>query len=328
MATAPGSNAPPEPSCGVREAVVIGTGTMGPGIAACFALGGARTTLLSRSATSAMRGLFMAQAHLQQLGESELADADHVAGAVTRLFGADEPNLPLSSADFIVEAIPEDMALKKELFARLDSVAPPDTILASCTSGLSITEIAKATSRPARVITAHFWNPPHLMPLVEVVMGAQTTEAVATRVMEILNALGKSPVLIRQDRPGQLGNRVQAALMREAISIVEQGIATAEDVDKAVRLGFGLRMPMWGPFQHIDAVGLDLVLAVADYVLPDLNNNPRAPQLLRDKVARGELGQKSGRGFYDSATHDLEAEKKARDAFLIDLLRARRKPPA
>jgi 3-hydroxybutyryl-CoA dehydrogenase len=327
MATAPGPNASPEPSCGVREAVVIGTGTMGPGIAACLALGGARVTLVSRSTEGAMRGLFAAQAQLQQLQENGLADATRVADAVTRLFGADEPNVAVPSADFIIEAIPEDMALKKELFSRLDSVAPPDAVLATCTSGLSVTEIAKAASRPARVITAHFWNPPHLMPLVEVVMGAQTTEAVAARVMQVLEALGKTPVLLRRDRPGQLGNRIQVALMREAMSIVEQGIATAEDVDKAVRLGFGLRMPMWGPFQHIDAVGLDLVLAVQDYVLPDLNNDPRAPQILRDKVATGDLGQKTGRGFYDSATHDLEAEKKARDAFLIQLLRAGRKPP-
>ena len=143
--------------------------------------------------------------------------------------------------------------------------------------------------------------------------------------MNILRDLGKTPVLLRKDRPGQLGNRIQAALMREAMSIVEQGIASAEDVDRAVRLGFGLRMPMWGPLQHIDTVGLDLVLAVQEYVLPDLNNEPRAPQILREKVARGELGHKAGRGFYDSATHDLEADKRARDAFLIEFLRARRK---
>ena len=175
-----------------------------------------------------------------------------------------------------------------------------------------------------RVITAHFWNPPHLMPLVEVVKGEKTEETVITRTMSILRDLGKTPVLLRQDRPGQLGNRIQTALMREAMSIVEQGIDSAEDVDLAVRLGFGLRMPMWGPLQHIDAVGLDLVLSVQDYVLPDLNNEPRAPQVLRDKVARGELGQKAGRGFYDSKTHDLEAAKKARDAFLIEFLRRRK----
>ncbi len=305
----------------VREAVVVGTGTMGPGIAAVLALAGARTTLISRTATSAMRSVFTAQALLRQLEENGLAEPAQTAEAVTRLFGADDPDIPAASADLVIEAIVEDMALKKDVFARLDRAAPAHAILASCTSGLSITEIAKATTRPGRVITAHFWNPPHLMPLVEVVMGAATEEDVAKRTMTILEQLGKTPVLIRKDRPGQLGNRIQSALMREAMSIVEQGIASAEDVDKAVRLGFGLRMPMWGPLQHIDAVGLDLVLAVQDYVLPDLNNEPRAPQLLRDKVARGELGQKSGCGFYD---RDLEADKKARDAFLMEFLKRQR----
>src|SRR5712692_5438168 len=302
----------------IREAVVVGTGTMGPGIAAVLALAGARTTLISRTATSAMRAVFTSQALLRQLEENGLAGAPETAEAITRLFGADNPEVAVASADLVVEAIVEDMALKQDLFARLDRAAPAHAILASCTSGLSITEIAKATTRPGRVITAHFWNPPHLMPLVEVVMGVATEEDVAKRTMTILEQIGKTPVLIRKDRPGQLGNRIQSALMREAMFIVEQGIASAEDVDKAVRLGFGLRMPMWGPLQHIDAVGLDLVLAVQDYVLPDLDNEPRAPQLLRDKVARGELGQKSGRGFYD---RDLEADKKARDAFLMEFLR-------
>ena len=304
------------------EAVVIGTGTMGPGIAACLALAGARTTLVSRSATGAMRAVFTAQALLRQLEESGLASPAAAAEALPRLFGADGIATPAATAGLVIEAIVEDMTLKKDLFARLDQAAGAKTILASCTSGLSITEIAKATAHPGRVITAHFWNPPHLMPLVEVVRGEKTDEAVVSRTMTLLRDLGKAPVLVRKDRPGQLGNRIQTALMREAISIVEQGIATAEDVDRVVRLGFGLRMPMWGPLQHIDAVGLDLVLSVQDYVLPDLNNEPRAPQMLRDKVARGELGQKSGRGFYDSATHDLEADKKARDAFLVEFLRS------
>ena len=309
----------------IREAVVIGTGTMGPGIAACLALAGARTTLVSRAATTAMRGVFAAQALLQQLADNQLAEAAAVQAAVPRLFGADDLAGPLPSADLVIEAIVEDMALKQDLFARLDQAARPDAILASDTSGLSITAIAKGTKRPERVITTHFWNPPHLMPLVEVVMGEKTDQAVATRVMGLLRDLGKEPVLIRKDRPGQLGNRMHAAVVREAINIVQEGIASAEDVDKAIRTGFGLRMPMWGALQHMDSVGLDLALAVQEYVLPDLNNEPRAPQLLRDKVARGELGQKTGLGFYDGRTHDLEAAKKARDAFLIDFLRSRRK---
>ncbi len=308
----------------IVEAVVIGTGTMGPGIAASLALAGARTTLVSRTADGAMRAVFTAQALVEQLRQHELADAAAAQAALTRLFGSDDAPAVTAAAGLVIESIVEDLPLKQDLFRKLDEAAPPETILASNTSGLSITEIARATKRPGRVITTHFWNPPHLMPLVEVVMGHETEEATARRTMDTLRALGKTPVLIRKDRPGQLGNRIQSALMREAMYIVQEGIATVEDVDLACRLGFGLRMPMWGPLQHIDAVGLDLVRAVQDYVLPDLYNEPRAPQILRDKLERGELGQKAGRGFYDSRTHDLEADKKARDAYLIDFLRARR----
>jgi len=308
----------------ITEAVVIGTGTMGPGIAASLALAGARTTLVSRTADGAMRAVFTAQALVEQLRQHELADAAAAQAALTRLFGSDDALAVTAAAGLVIESIVEDMPLKQDLFRKLDEAAAPETILASNTSGLSITEIARATKRPGRVITTHFWNPPHLMPLVEVVMGRETEEATARRTMDTLRALGKTPVLIRKDRPGQLGNRIQSALMREAMYIVQEGIATVEDVDLACRLGFGLRMPMWGPLQHVDAVGLDLVGAVQDYVLPDLYNEPRAPQILKDKLERGELGQKTGRGFYDSRTHDLEAAKKARDAYLIEFLRARR----
>ncbi|MBI3667414.1 MAG: 3-hydroxyacyl-CoA dehydrogenase family protein, partial [Acidobacteria bacterium] len=149
----------------INEAVVIGTGAMGPGIAAILALGGARTTIVSRTATGAMRAVFTAQALLRQLEENGLAAAESVNQAVPRLFGADDVAAPAAAAGLVVESILEDMALKKALFARLDRAAPPETILASNTSGLSITEIAKAAGRPNRVLTAHFWNPPHLMPL-------------------------------------------------------------------------------------------------------------------------------------------------------------------
>jgi len=307
----------------IQQAVVIGTGAMAPGIAAILALAGARTTIAGRAAERAMRAQFAAQDLVRQLAANGLASPESADGAVTRLYASDDWTAPAAAADLVIESIIEDMAVKKDLFARLDAAARPETILASNTSGLSITEIARAAGRPGRVLTTHFWNPPHLMPLVEVVVGERTDPEVVERTLEILRGLGKTPVVLHKDRPGQLGNRMQAALMREALHIVEEGIASPEDVDRAVRLGFGLRMPMWGPLQHMDAVGLDLVLAVQDYVLPDLNNQPRAPQVLRDKVARGELGQKTGRGFYDAA--EIEAAKKARDAFLLEFLRARRK---
>ena len=223
----------------------------------------------------------------------------------------------------MIESIPEDLGLKQRFFERLDRIAPRETILCSNTSGISITAIAEKTRYPERVVTTHFWNPPHLMPLVEVVMGKQTLEFVAARTMEILRGCGKTAVLVRKDTPGQLGNRLQQALVREAIHIVREGIASVEDVDLAAKSGFGLRLPVWGILEHADAVGLDLVKSVQDYVLPALRSETQADPLLNERVNRGELGAKTGRGFYDWTVRDMNAAKRARDDFLIRFLQER-----
>ena len=148
-------------------------------------------------------------------------------------------------------------------------------------------------------MTTHFWNPPHLMPLVEVVKGQKTSHELAVAVRDLLAHCGKVPVLVKKDTPGQLGNRLQMALVREAVHIVAQGIADAEDVDTAARCGFGLRLPVYGILEHQDMVGLDLGFSVVDYAARDLNREPHGPQLMRDMMARGELGVKAGRGFYE-----------------------------
>src|SRR5204863_671572 len=183
----------------------------------------------------------------------------------------------VARADLVVESAPENMEFKQNLFAHLDSIAKPNAVLTSNTSGLSITAIAARCTRPERVLTTHFWNPPHLMPLVEIVKGEKTSEAVAEAVRGLLAACGKTPVVVKKDRPGQLGNRLQMALMREAAYIVGEGIADADDVDTVVKNGFGLRMPAYGTLEHMDVTGLDLGLAVVEYVARDLYNEPRAP---------------------------------------------------
>src|SRR5262245_46900385 len=159
------------------------------------------------------------------------------------------------------------------------------------------------------------------MPLVEVVMGRQTLESVAQQTIRILKQCAKVPVLVRKDSPGQLGNRLQSAVLREAIHIIREGIATVEDVDLAVKNGFGLRLPVWGLLEHADAVGLDLVKAVQDYVLPALRNETSADPLLREKVHEGQLGAKTGRGFYDWTVRDMAAARARRDDFLVRFLR-------
>lgn len=222
-------------------------------------------------------------------------------------------------------AFDEDMAFKQALFGRMDAIAKPDAILASNTSGLSITTIALLRQRPERVLTSHFWNPLHLMPPVEIVLGEKTSPEVAQQVRHLLITYGKVPVIVKKDRPGQLGNRLQMALVREAANIIAEGIAIADDVDLVAKNGFGLRMPAYGILEHQDLAGLDFGLAVLEYVVQDLYNEPRAPEHFRALVRQGDLGAKTGKGFYDWSLKSSDAVKTGRDEFLVEVLRGRRR---
>ncbi|MBM3810278.1 MAG: 3-hydroxyacyl-CoA dehydrogenase family protein [Acidimicrobiia bacterium] len=300
-----------------RQAAVIGTGMMGPGIALTLALGGLRATILSRSQASAEAGLEKARSQLKLLSENGLASLD----AAALLSATAEFDAAIGAADIVVESAPEKMDFKQDLFARMDAIAKPDAVLASNTSGLSITAIASRCRRPERVLTTHFWNAPHLMPLVEIVKGEKTDHAVAQAVGELLTRCGKVAVMVKRDTPGQLGNRLQMALVREAVHIVEAGIADVEDVDLVAKNGFGLRLPVYGIFEHQDAVGLDMALAITEYVSSDLYSQPRAPDLMRRKVAEGKLGAKTGEGFYDWSKKDIVEVKRRRDGFVLDFLK-------
>jgi 3-hydroxybutyryl-CoA dehydrogenase len=223
----------------------------------------------------------------------------------------------------VVESIPEKLELKQALFEHLGRLAKPEAVLATNTSGLSISAVASRCRRPERVMTAHFWNPPHVMPLVELVKGERTSLELMRGVRDLLNRCGKTAVIVTQDRRGQLGNRLQMALWREAVHIVEEGIATVEEVDLAVKKGFGLRLPVLGVFEHADAVGLDMVADIMDYVGEDLYREPAAPPLLRRIAGSGRLGVKSGAGFYDWGTRSAEEVRTRRDRFLYEFLASR-----
>ncbi len=305
-------------------AAVIGTGMMGPGIAATLALGRVRATILSRTEENAIRGGDLARIQLRVLAENGLAEPADVHGAISRIDSSCAFDEIVEKADLVIESVPENMDLKQKMFARLDAVTSRSAVLASNTSGLSITAIASRCRFPERVLTTHFWNPPHLMPLVEIVQGEKTSPEVAQTVRELLAACGKVPVIVKKDRPGQLGNRLQMALVREAAYIVGEGIADVEDVDLVAKNGFGLRMPAYGIFEHQDAVGLDMALDILDYVAKDLYNEAKAPNFYRAKVAHGDLGAMTGKGFYDWSTKSIDEVKARRDRFVIDVLRARK----
>jgi 3-hydroxybutyryl-CoA dehydrogenase len=305
-----------------ETAAVIGTGMMGPGIAATLALGGVRVALLSRTPEGAERGLEKARAQLRLLAENGLAEPRRAREAREALSARSNLEEGVAGADLVIESAPEDMAFKQDLFARMDALSRPSTILATNTSGLSVTAIASKCSHPERVLTTHFWNPPHLMPLVEIVQGERTSPQAARAVRALLAACGKTPVLVKKDRPGQLGNRLQMALWREAVNIVAEGIADPADVDLAAKTGFGLRLPVYGIFEHADAVGLEMVFGIMDYVSRDLYNEPKAPQYIRELISHGACGAKAGRGFYDWSQKDLRAVVELRDGFVLEFLRS------
>lgn len=308
-----------------QSAAVIGTGMMGPGIAVTLALGGLETTILSRREETARAGLAKALAQVELLETHGLAEPDAARRARQLLASSTAFDEVVARVGLVVESGPETMEYKQEVFARMDAIGREDAVLASNTSGLSITAIASRCRRPERVLTTHFWNPPHLMPLVEIVKGERTSPEIVEEARRLLVHCGKVPVVVKKDTPGQLGNRLQMALVREAVNIVERGIADAEAVDLAARTGFGLRLPVYGILEHQDMVGLDLGIRVVDYVTRDLNNEPGAPRLMREMVERGELGVKTGKGFYDWSKRDPEEVRARRDNFVLEFLKAQRR---
>lgn len=304
-----------------NRVLIVGSGMMGTGIAACAALAGHPTVLFDTSLACAQAGVERAAGHVAQLQASGLAEPEQAQRAVRLLEAGEQVADFVDRACLIIEAITENLPRKQELFAELDRLAPPEVIIASNTSGLRITEISAHMQHPERAVTAHFWFPAHLVPLVEVVMGDRTDEPVALRLRDLLRRWGKAPVLVRRDLPGQLANRIYQAMMREASNIVQLGLASAEDVDTALKMGLGLRLPAWGVLEHMDAVGLDLVFSTQTTVLPGINNEPGPTQLLRDLVAAGKLGYKTGQGFYNWQEKDMAALAARRDRFIVAALR-------
>lgn len=306
----------------MHKAVVVGTGMMGSGIAAVFAAHGLQTTLLSRSEENAREGIRKALTLLEFLARHNILSPEAHFSAQTRLLPGTNVAQAVENCDVILEAAPEKLALKQELLAELDTAAPPSAILATTTSALSITGlIANCTHAPSRILTAHFWFPAHLVPLVELVPSPKTSTDVVASLTALLERCGKVPVVLRKDRPGQLGNRLQQAMVREAVNVVAEGICSVEDVDKAVRNSFGMRLPVYGIFEHQDMVGLELASSVVDYVSADLYNEPHAPPLFQQLIQQGHTGVSAGQGFYDWQQKSVVEVIERRDRFLAMLLR-------
>ena len=297
--------------------IIIGSGLMGSGIAACSALAGNKTVLVDINPDQLDRGLAAAKANIGELLANGLADEAGAMKARELISVSSGYEAYSRSASMVIEAVVENLEVKQKLFARLDQVFPPEVPLLSNTSGLRITDIALLTEHPERTVTTHFWVPGHLVPLVEVVVGDRTDIEIASAVRDTLKSWGKAAVLVKRDLPGQLANRILQAVIREAMNIVEIGLADPEDIDTAVKMGMGIRMPVWGPLEHIEAAGLDLCLNVQRTVLPEISSRTTPSPVMETLVEEGNLGYKTGSGFYDWSVKDMDELAKRRNDFII-----------
>ena len=308
-----------------NQVMIVGSGLMGSGIGAMSALAGNPTVLVDVSEERTQRGLQSAYACIDLRENNGLNTAEEAEKAKKLLSTSVHMEDAAAEARMVIEAIVENLEAKQNLFAQLDAILPVDVPICSNTSGLQITKIAEKCQHPERAVTTHFWLPAHLVPLVEVVMGDRTDRAVAQSVQNELKAWKKAPVLVTRDLPGQLANRIFQAIIRESIAIVASGLASAEDVDTAISCGMAMRFPEWGPLQHLDAIGLNLGLAVQDSVLPSISDEKQANDYLRQLVANGETGASAGKGFYDYSKRDIQREIKKRDAFIIEAVKIKDK---
>lgn len=278
----------------IQRAAVLGAGTMGHGIAQVLASCGIATTLVDLDAAALERGLASVRRNLDQGVEKGKVTAEARSATLAKLAGASDLESAARSADVVIEAVPEKLALKRSIFAKLDSLCAAEALLATNTSSLSITAIAEACKHPERVVGMHFFNPVHIMKLVEVVRAARTAPAAAELALALARRMGKDPIDV-VDSPGFASSRLGLVIGLEAMRMLEAGVASAEDIDKAMVLGYGFPM---GPLKLTDLVGLDVRLSIAEYLEQEIGSTFKAPQILRDKVARGELGKKAGQGFY------------------------------
>jgi 3-hydroxybutyryl-CoA dehydrogenase len=280
----------------IKNILLCGAGLMGKNIALVFASKKEyRIVLYDINQTDVPGGI---RANCRPLIEKGLMTKENLEERLSRIsFTSDMDSPGIRDADLVIEAVFEDMALKQKIFAELEALCRTDTIFCTNSSVMSPSEISAKLKHRERFAGTHFWNPGHLIPLVEVIKSDATSDETADTVMRIMAAVGKKPVLCKKDVPGFIANRMQHALWREAIYIVEQGIADAKTVDEAVRYSFGLRLPQLGPLENADMVGLDLAYNIHQYIFKDLCDAKEPSPLLAALKGEGKLGFKSGEGF-------------------------------
>jgi len=278
---------------------VVGAGLMGHGIAQEFAVAGYDVSLTDTNSEVLEGAIERIRMNLQRMVTLELVDSEKALAAPERISTTPDLSVAVSDVDVVIEAASENLGLKQRLFGEMDRICRPDTILASNSSSFMPSELNPQVTHRGRVLVAHYFNPPHFLPIVELVRGPETDEAVVDTMRALLLGIGKHPAVVNKEARGFVGNRLQLALFREALSIVEQGIAGVDDVDTVVRYGFGRRLAAAGPFEIADAAGSDLWAEVAANLLPNISAATEIPAFYKEMLQRGEHGMKSGKGFHD-----------------------------
>jgi 3-hydroxybutyryl-CoA dehydrogenase len=294
----------------IKRVAVIGAGLMGHGIALEFAVAGYEVSLTDSDEAVLASSPERIRAGLRTMTSLALVASDRAAAAPERIQTTADLAAAVAEADVVIEAVSENLALKQAIFAEMDRLSPPDAILASNSSSFMPSEVGEQVERRGRVLVAHYFNPPHLLSIVELVRGPETDDEVVETMRQLYLRIGKRPAVVQKEAPGFVGNRLQIALFREALSLVQQGIASVEDVDTVVRFGFGRRLAAAGPFEIADAAGADLWAQVATNLMPEIDTSTAIPPFYEAMLERGETGMKAGKGFH---TWTPEAADETRD---------------
>ncbi len=301
--------------------LVVGSGTMGSGIAQVFAQAGNLVFLTDVNKTVLGDAKKNIEIQLDIMVRNSLLEEHKVRETLDNIFLSEKLPECTADIDMVIEAIPEKIELKEKLFIQLEGLCPEKTIFATNTSGISINSLAEKVIRKQKLIGTHFFMPAHLIPLVEVVCGKETATGTVEFVMQALLSIGKKPVKVAVDLPGFIANRLQHALAREAMSLVQKGVATVEDVDEVVKSSLAIRLLFSGPLEQRDFNGLDVHLSIASYLYENLENTCKPLKILEDKVAEDKLGLKTGEGFYDWRNKDKGKVYSDKNQNLIDVLK-------
>ena len=302
---------------GIKRVGIVGAGTMGAGVAEIFAQFGYTVILYNRSKA----GMERAVERLQSKVAVDPAPIEKETDTTEVKIYTTHDLTELTQVDLISESIAENLEVKQDIFRQLDEICDAKTIFTTNTSGLSISQIATAVSHPERFAGVHFFNPPEIVPAVEVIKGAETSDVTCEDLIDLLKLMKKQPILVQKDVPGFVASRLQFAVVREALHLVEEGIASPADIDAVMKHGLGLRWALLGPLEIADLGGLDIFNTVGSYVAKSLSDATDSPKVLQDLVAAGKLGAKTGSGFYDYPPGKASALIAERDEKLLEILR-------